>query len=146
MDSQETVDRGRSCNRQAVAAGKPTVLVEMGEKGQRDEKFVDGIVDGVMNVLRTLGMIPGRPEPPLAESLWLNGEQSVTSEHTGILYPLVKPGQRVSPGMPVARVTDYAAKPLREYVAAIEGVVMHMSFSPPINAGETIVTMGPVIA
>jgi predicted deacylase len=145
MDSQETVDRGRSCNRQAVAAGKPTVLVEMGEKGQRDDRFVDGITNGVLNVLRTLEMLPGQPQSPLPRSTWLQGERSVVSEHTGIFYPIVKPGDKVNAGMPVARVTDYAGKLLREYSAPIEGIVMHMSFSPPVNEGETIVTIGPVV-
>lgn len=145
MNSQEIVDRGRSCNRQAVAAGKPTVLVEMGEKGQRDETFVEGITNGVLNVLRSLEMLPGRPEPPLRKSTWLEGEQSVVSEHTGILYPTAQPGKEVKAGTLLARVTDYAGKLLREYVSPLDGVLMHMSFAPPINKGETIATIGPIV-
>jgi predicted deacylase len=59
MEIQAQVDAGRSLNRQAVADGKPTVLIEIGEKGRRDPMFVEAILTGVDNLLRVLKMKPG---------------------------------------------------------------------------------------
>ena len=64
MDSQAQVDAARSLNRQAVADGKPTVLIEIGENGRRDAAFVASIVDGVDNLLRVLKMKPGPANAP----------------------------------------------------------------------------------
>ncbi len=63
METQAQVDSGRSLNRQAVADGKPTVLIEIGENGRRDASFVDAIVKGVDNLLRVLKMMPRSLRP-----------------------------------------------------------------------------------
>ena len=65
MNTQAQVDSGRSLNRQAVADGKPTVLVEIGENGRTDDAFVDPIVAGVENLLREFGMRPARRHRPV---------------------------------------------------------------------------------
>jgi hypothetical protein len=82
MDTREQVDRGRSLNRQAVADGRPTVLVEIGENGRTDEAFVAQIVAGVENLLRVLGMVPGAPRPPRADTRWFTGTAAATATRT----------------------------------------------------------------
>ena len=44
MKTQAQIDSGRSLNRQGVAAGKPTILVEIGQNGGRDSGHVAIIV------------------------------------------------------------------------------------------------------
>jgi predicted deacylase len=66
MTTQAQIDTGRSLNRQAVAMGKPTILVEIGQNGSREEADVAAIVTGVGNALSILGISPGSvtPVPP----------------------------------------------------------------------------------
>jgi uncharacterized protein len=56
MDTQEQIDRGRSLNRQGVAMGKPTILIEIGQNGSSENVHVAAIVTGVENALKLLGM------------------------------------------------------------------------------------------
>lgn len=144
METRQQVDGGRSCNRQAVAGGKPTLLVEMGAAGRRDERWVAGIENGVLNALRALGMLPG-PLAQVAAPLWCDGERSVVSEHAGILYPAAAAGQQVRTGQVLARVTDYAGTPLKDYLSPADGVLLHLQTAPPISPGEEIAAVAPLL-
>jgi predicted deacylase len=144
METRQQVDGGRSCNRQAVAGGKPTLLVEMGAAGRRDEKWVAGIENGVLSALRALGMLPGPPSEAAAP-IWCDGERSVVSEHAGILYPAAAAGQQVRAGQVLARVTDFTGSLLREYVSPVDGVVLQLQAAPPISPGEAIAAVAPLL-
>lgn len=54
MKTQAQVDNGRSLNRQAVADGKPTVLVEIGQNGERDGVAIDTLTRDSRSLLRML--------------------------------------------------------------------------------------------
>lgn len=114
MHTQAQVDRGRSLNRQAVADGKPTVLVEIGENGRRDDAFVDALVAGLENVLRVLKMSDGVPTPPRADTRWLD----------------------------VGTVTDFAGRVIERIVAPVDGYVMYGLAGPPVRAGDSVATIG----
>ena len=60
----------------AAEAGIPAIIAEAGGCGLLDEAAVQLLVRGVENVLRSLGMLPGEPEPAagqrhVARSEWL---------------------------------------------------------------------------
>ena len=141
MDTQAQVDAGRSLNRQAVADGKPTVLIEMGENGRRDQAFVDAIVTGVENTLRVLGMTDGDAPPPRADTRWFEGTASAASEHTGIFTPDATTGRAVRKGDLIGSVRDYAGRVVQEIMAPIDGYAMYGLAGPPVRAGEGVVTI-----
>jgi predicted deacylase len=141
MDRQEQVDAGRSLNRQAVADGKPTVLIEMGENGRRDQVFVDAIVNGIENTLRVLGMIDGAPAPNRADTRWFDATTSATSEHTGIFTPVATSGRFVKKGDPIGTVRDYTNRVVQEIVSPADGYVMYGLAGPPVRAGEGVATI-----
>jgi predicted deacylase len=109
MDTQDQVDRGRSLNRQAVADGKPTILIEIGENGRRDQAFVDPIVNGVENLLHVLGMTPGTPAPQRTDTRWFDGTVSADAAFTGILTPVAAVGRSVRKGESLAQFATIAA-------------------------------------
>ncbi len=141
MDTWEQVNAGRSCNRQAVAAGKPTLLVEIGEMGKRDPALVDLAVRGMLNVLKSQKMLPGAPMLNKRMPAQFVGTASASSKFDGIWYPKVSAGAAVKEGEIVGTVKDFAGKDLEEIAAPEEGMVLYMLSAPPVNAGQSVVTV-----
>jgi len=142
MKTQAQVDSGRSLNRQAVADGKPTVLVEIGQNGQRDEASIAALTSGLENVLKTLKMTAGAPTPPRADTRWFGDSAEAVATVTGIFTPVATTGRAVRQGDLIGTVTDYTGKEIERIVSPVDGYVMYGLAGPPVRAGEAVVTIG----
>src|SRR5271168_3419465 len=67
------------------------------------------LISGTFSTMRMLKMLEGAPQP-VENPVWLEKTVDVTSEQTGIFYPLVKRGGYVEPGMQLGYVTDVFGK------------------------------------
>lgn len=142
MDTAAQVDNGRSLNRQAVAEGKPTILVEVGENGRRDPAFVATIVGGVENLLRTFGMVAGTPSAPRADTRWFDNTAEAESTRTGIFTPVSSRARDVRKGDLLGTVTDYQGREVERILSPVDGYVMYGLAGPSVRAGEAVVTIG----
>jgi predicted deacylase len=142
MNSQAQVDSGRSLNRQAVADGRPTVLVEIGENGRRDAAFVEPIVSGVDNLLRVLKMMPGTPEPPRSDVRWFDNTTEAVATVTGIYTPVAASARMVKKGDLIGTVTDYEGREVERIVSPVDGYAMYGLAGPSVRKGEAVVTIG----
>jgi uncharacterized protein len=137
----EDMPSSRSCNRQAVAMGKPTLLVELGQQGRFDAADVDLTVRGVLNVLKSQKMLPGTPAPPRTPPQRFSGTTGVSFTQSGIWYPSAKTGARVSKGDLLGVVKDFLGKELEKITAPEAGIILYMTVAPPANRGEAAVTI-----
>jgi len=142
MKTQAQVDNGRSLNRQAVADGKPTVLVEIGQNGQRDEASIATLTRGLENLLTTLKMTTGTPAPPRPDTRWFGDSAEASATTTGIFTPVATTGRAVTKGDLIGTVTDYAGKEIERIVSPVDGYIMYGLAGPPVRAGEAVVTIG----
>lgn len=141
MDSWEQVNSGRSCNRQAVAEGKPTLLVEIGEMGKRDQSLVDLAVRGMLNVMKSQQILPGAPVLTKRMPVEFEGTGSASAKFDGIWYPTLAAGATVKKGEAVGVVRDFEGKELETIAAPEGGMVLYMLSAPPVNAGQSVVTV-----
>lgn len=129
------------CSAEAFKQGIPAVDVECGRLGMIEAEFVDKITVGVHSLLAHLQMLNG-------EILRHSGHVEIrnrvyqSSAHTGIFYPLKSSGDYVGKGMKLGYVTDFFGRKLTEIEAESSGVILYMLGTPPINKGETIVSIG----
>jgi len=107
----------------ATTRGKPSITAEAGHAGTVEPGDLSALVDGCLNVMRYLKMLPGKPEP-IEHPVWIEKVLTIASEQTGIFYPLVKRGTYVEQGMKVGYVTDYVGKTIFEARAPAAGVVL----------------------
>lgn len=142
MQTQAQVDSGRSLNRQAVADGKPTVLVEIGENGRTDEAFVTPIVRGVENLLREFGMSAGTATPARRDTRWFDDTTGVAATTTGVFTPVSTSGRAVKAGETIGTIRDYRGAVLETVVSPIDGYALYGIAGPPVVAGDTVVTIG----
>ncbi|MCB1844673.1 MAG: succinylglutamate desuccinylase/aspartoacylase family protein, partial [Halioglobus sp.] len=121
----------------AGEAGIPVILYEAGEALRFEEMYIRAGVQGVINVMRALGMLrasrrtrPG-PAPTISNSTaWVRAPDS------GILRTLVPLGAKVAQGQRLALVADPLGSRETEVLAPDAGVVIGRTNLPLVYEGD----------
>jgi len=128
----------------ATTRGKPSITVEAGHAGTVDTDDVNALINGCFNVMRYLKMLPG--EAKIVEHpVWIERVVTLTSDQTGMFYPLVKRGTYVEQGMKIGYVTDYLGTTIFEARAPATGVILYICSVPSMTKGATIANVGVVL-
>jgi len=127
----------------ATTRGKPSITVEAGHAGTVEPEDVAKLVNGTLSVMRYLKMLPGAAAV-VEHPVWFDRVAGITSEATGIFYPVVRRGSYVEEGMLVGYVTDYVGKKLVDARAPAAGVVLYICAVPSMTKGATIANIGVV--
>ena len=127
----------------AAARGKPSLVVEAGHAGTVETDDVNLLVTGTISVMRLLKMLSG-PPLPIENPVWLEKTVDVTSEQTGIFYPLVLRSGYVVPGEKLGYVTDYFGNTIFTARAPVAGIVLHICAVPSMRRGDSVATIGVV--
>jgi predicted deacylase len=126
---------------EAVAQGIPALAIECGKLGTATQAEVEKINNGIINVMRTLRLMPDTPSPTNI-SFEITKRITINSEYTGIFYSDCKSGQLVRKGMKIGSITDLLGKPLQDIISPIDGFIIYMIGTPPINKGELLFNLG----
>ena len=127
----------------ATTRGKPSITAEAGHAGTVETDDLNALINGCLNVMRYLKMLPG-PAATIEHPVWIDKVVTLASEQTGIFYPLVKRGTYIEQGMKVGYVTDYVGKVIFEARAPVAGVVLYVCAVPSMTKGATIANIGTV--
>lgn len=125
----------------ATGRGVAAILTEAGGVGQLAEGSVALHLNGLRNVLRLLGVLPGAPEAVrpathFSQFVWLR------SEHSGCWYPSVRAGERVRQGQVIGVIRDYWGELLVEHRAPTSGVALFVVTSLAINPTDPLLGIG----
>jgi predicted deacylase len=142
MNTQAQIDRGRSLNRQAVAMGVPTILVEIGQNGSREEAHVAGIVAGIENALVILGMTDAPLHKAAPPQRLFESTASAEAHSTGIFHPAKLGPRPVAKGELIGVIHDYTGREIERVLSPIDGYVLYGITGPPVTAGDEVVTIG----
>ena len=131
------------CSAEAFKAGIPAVDIECGRLGLVEPVFVDKIAAGIEHLLTHLGMQTG-PSTPGHQIAFIEERSFTSSAHSGFFYPLKSSGEYVLEGMKVGYITDFFNRPLQDIYAEKSGIVLYILGTPPVNTGETLVSIGVI--
>ena len=135
----------RYLDNNASLRGKPSIAVEAGYAGTSDPADVALLVNGTLNVMRYLKMLPG-DAASIEHPVWIEKIHEVTSSETGIFYPVVKRGSYVAAGAKLGYITDYFGQQILEPRAPAAGVVLYICSVPSMKKGNTVAYVGQVAA
>lgn len=123
----------------AASAGVPMLLYEAGEALRYDELSIRGGVQGVINVMRNLGMLPkvtssrSKLEPFVAyRSSWQRAPE------TGMLRITKRLGAAVAVGDLLGQIDDPFTGSQHDIIAKIRGIVIGRTQSPLVHEGDAI--------
>ena len=126
-----------SLRRTAVAAGVPTIVYEAGSARRLERPFIAAGVAGVLNVLRSLRMMPGEPAaPPLR--LWVERTHWIRSRKGGILDLRVELGEPLSRGQEISVHTNPFGRERSVLKAPYGGIVLGLTQLPLVHPGDAV--------
>lgn len=127
----------------ATTRGRASITVEAGHAGTVETDDVNALINGSLNVMRYLKMLPGTVRP-IEHPIWIDKVVTLASEQTGVFYPLVKRGTYVEQGMKVGYVTDYVSNVIFEARAPVAGIILYVCAVPSMTKGATIANIGTI--
>jgi hypothetical protein len=107
----------------AGEVGKPVLVVELVPWRAISETAVDVGVRGVMNIMKTLGMIEGEIEPQMDIPVIKDNlsRLEVNATRGGIIKKLVEVGDPVEKGQVICRIVDNYGDPVEEVTSSVDG-------------------------
>ena len=132
--------RDGSLREAAAEQGIPMLLYEAGEALRFDEVSIRAGVNGIINVMRTLDMLPPSRskskthiEPVVARSsAWVRASDS------GILRAMVPLGARVKKGTLLGVVADPFGEQEMQITSTVSGIVIGRTNLPLVNEGDAL--------
>lgn len=122
---------------EALRQGAASILVEWGDEGKATKEDIDVAQKGIINVMRTIGMLNGTPFIN-KHPVYLDNVQNISSTVSGLLEILVDRGEEVKKGTLLGYTNDYLGNLLEKYYSPISGIVTTIIIGPCINKGEDV--------
>ncbi len=123
--------------------GIPTVDPELGGSVGWDQKSVKVGVNGVFNVLRYYGFLPGAVE--LGAQIRARNFEQYAAPAGGLARLDAELGERVEPGDAIFTITSVFGDEREVVTAADEGVVWRARRLPQVASGEYVCTLGTTL-
>jgi predicted deacylase len=139
-----------NCTAAMGARGVAAITIEVGGAAERMpgpfSQNVEVITGGILNVMRSLGMIDGAPTR--AKNWTVVRQVAVRSGNAGLVVgePARRLRTRVSAGTPLVRLLDAKGEEVEVVVAPVDGIVMGYRTYQYSPAGWPLVWMGEPIA
>jgi len=126
----------------AAEHGIPGVIAEVGGCGLLEEAAVQLHLAGIRNVLRSLDMLDGDPDPPAGPQHMVDRFLWIRSHGQGWWRPGVAAGARFSAGDRLGVVEDLFGDVLEQIDAPQDGVVLFVTSSPAVAADGLLLGLG----
>src|SRR5882724_9728739 len=153
--------KGQSSYAAAADKGIPAILAEAGGVGQMQEEAVSLLVNGVVNVMRHLGMIDNakfeshiantetnsKPKPKktarsAVATTVLTKFEWLYTKSTGVWYPKVAEGDAVREGEQIGTVGDLFGDTLENINSPVNGVVLFLTINPSVLENGLLMGIG----
>ncbi len=117
--------------------GIPVILYEAGEALRFDEMHIRAGVRGILNVMRSIGMLPRSRRKPVADRLVVSDKSTwVRASESGILRSFAALGDRVEKGELIAMITDPLGRTEEPVYAPVSGMVIGRTNLPLVYEGS----------
>ena len=136
-----------SLGQEAAKRGIPGGLYELCTGDKIVPEDSNAIYDATLNVMRHLKMIGGKPTPIKGQMAVVEGQkQEVFTKHagsyftkSGIYHTEIKPGDLVTKGQVLGKVTDLWGDVVETIYAPATGRIGSTMHNPIVNAGDSVV-------
>lgn len=124
-----------SLNGAARRKGIPNIALEVGGEGRCKEEWVQFEVHCLLNILKALGLIDGKPEG-LPEKYYVLEGRWESANASGLFRPTVQLNSLVKKGQLLGTIVDFHGNVLEEIKSPREGKVLGLRSVPKIGPGE----------
>ncbi|MGO5000645.1 succinylglutamate desuccinylase/aspartoacylase family protein [Oceanisphaera sp. W20_SRM_FM3] len=124
----------------AVAESRdiPVILYEAGEALRFDPVAIKAGTRGVLNVMRTLGMLKPTAKKAPMDHMIAKSTTWIRAEQDGLLHLKTRLGDRVTKGQCLGTITAPLGAAAREVVTPKSGIVIGCLTMPLVNEGDAV--------
>ena len=130
------------CSQEAFHREIPSVDIECGRLGVAGKAETTRITKGMFALFNHLKMIVSSETNISKKPIIIDKRSSIKSKSTGLFYSGKKAGDYVMEGEALGFITDFFGNKLEDIKASDSGVILYMTGTPPINTGETLISIG----
>ncbi|MEJ2469599.1 MAG: succinylglutamate desuccinylase/aspartoacylase family protein [Desulfuromonadales bacterium] len=131
--------------REAVAeAGLPVLIYEAGEALYFNERAIRSGVQGILNVMRTIGMLPKSRKKRSPEPIITDKTSWVRAARSGVFDKQVGLGTLVHKGSQLGAINDPLGEGREPVRAPFSGVVIGQLTLPLVHEGDALVNLARV--
>lgn len=141
--------KGSSSYVAAAERGVPALLAEAGGVGQLQEDAVQLLVDGVVNVMRHLGMMDvaisleeGKQATSATPPMVLTAFEWIYAKQGGMFYSRVAVGSLVEKGQELGTIGSLFGDVLETVTAPVTGVVLFLTINPAVLENGLLMGIG----
>ncbi|MGN0375001.1 MAG: M14 family metallopeptidase [Butyrivibrio sp.] len=119
----------------------PTLVVEMGVGMRITKSYCTQLTDGIMNLMREMGMWQGETLPPRKPIISENPEDVsyLNAATAGVFVPDVKHGARLKKGEQIGRIIDPLEGTVLDWIIApVDGMLFTIREYPVVDAGSLV--------
>jgi predicted deacylase len=109
--------------REASIRGIPGTMSEIGREGKIEQELVDKQYTGILNVMKYLGMLEGKPERR-ASAKKLRNAVLVSARKGGLFQPFVEIGGNVKKGQVIGEIVALTGEVAETIKSPIDGVLI----------------------
>jgi predicted deacylase len=135
----------RSLSGYSLSKGKTAIVAEAGRSGTMQSADVNALINGSLNVLASLKMLP-RVVTPMPKVTWVTAGSRVTTDTAGMFFPTAARGTIVADQAIVGYTTDYLGRKIADIRAPVGGLITFIRGVPSMWPGATLVNVSPVLA
>jgi len=128
---------------EAYRRGAASILVEFGDQGKVDLKNLGLARKGIINVMRTIGMLEGETFSNQHPNYITEGLR-FKSNCNGIFHSSIDKGLSISKGTLLGYTCDYWGNILEEYRSPFSGIVVRTTVSPIVKTGEVVIYIAKI--
>ena len=126
----------------AADAGIPSLVAEAGGRGLLEDTARGALAGGVVNVLRSLGMLPSVPTSQTQTTTLFRRFLWLYSPAQGWWEPAVRVGETVEQGAALGAVRPLIGHEIARVIAPDPGVVLFMTVAPAVFEDGILMGLG----
>lgn len=123
-----------ACERQSI----PAFSIEIGRSLTIDYDLCDFFVKGMLNFLKTVGVLEGIPQTTGSQKLFTS-KKIISAPTPGFFDPLVELGEEVSEDQPLCEVSPLFSSESQVITAPIAGTVLYLRREEMVGSGDSLV-------
>lgn len=127
--------RNNSLRETLAERGIPIIVYEAGEALRFNEPAIRLGVQGIIRVMRHLGMLP-KSRSKRFEPVQTDKTRWVRAKQSGLLHIKVRAGDQVKRHQTIATITDPMGTSVKDLKSPFDGVVIGHTNIPLVNAGD----------
>ena len=134
-----------ACFKKLIGCGIPAMLTQSGQQGILDLGAAKVHENGMLNVMKKMGMLKGEPVGVAKQFTHLRAHPEIRTKVPGMWYQHVKLGQIVKKGDKLGEIRDYFGNKVIDIHAQIDGMITVYRSSPSVGVGNELIEMHPLL-